>query len=196
MSYVGIVATFVLAQNLALSRLLGLCPLVAISRSRERALAIGCGILFVGSLTGMATWAVERLVLAPLGLGSLEMVAFMLVLAGVSRSMEALARATSPILHAILAPHVEHTMTNSAILGVCLIAVESGFGVMQSFVAALAAAGGFCLAALILASIGGKLELEWVPRPLRGAPIALVSAGLLALAFVAFDGMIPAGVAG
>jgi electron transport complex protein RnfA len=196
MSTFGIVAGFVLVQNLVLYRLLGLCPFVAASGSRESAVAVGAGTLFVSSLSGIATWAVHRLVLVPLGLGWLQTVAFMLLVAAMARLLDALARASSPALHAVLAPHIEHTMTNSAVLGVCLVAAEGGYGVMQSFVAGLAGAGGFFLAAGIMASIGGKLELEWVPRPLQGAPIALISAALLALAFLAFDGIVPGAVPG
>lgn len=196
MSYLAIVAGFVLVQNLVLSRLLGLCPFVAASRSRESAVAVGSGTLFVSSLSGMATWAVNRLVLIPLKAEALQLVAFMLLVAAASRLLESLTRATSPALHAVLGPHIEHTMTNSAVLGVCLVAADAGYGVMQSFVAGLAGAGGFFLAEGIMASIGAKLELEWVPRPLQGAPIALISAALLALAFLAFDGIVPGAVTG
>jgi Na+-translocating ferredoxin:NAD+ oxidoreductase subunit A len=194
MSYIGIVASFVLVENLVLSRLLGLCPFVAASRSRGSAMAVGSATLFVGSLAGIATWAVNRLVLVPLKAEVLQIVAFMLLVAAASRLLESLVRAASPVLHAVLGPHIEHTMTNSAVLGVCLVAANAGYGVMQSFVAGLAGAGGFFLAEGIMASIGGKLELEWVPRPLQGAPIALISAALLAMAFLAFDGIVPAAV--
>jgi Na+-translocating ferredoxin:NAD+ oxidoreductase subunit A len=189
MSYPGIIVAFVFAQNVVLSRLLGLCPLVAVTRSPESAVVTGAGLLFVGSLSGIATWAVSHLILLPLGLGSLQTAVFMLVVAGVARFAEGLAAAVSPALAAVLAAHVEHTMTSSAVLGICLVAVSAGYGVMQSFVAALAGVAGFLLAAVVLASIEEKLSLEWVPRPLRGAPIALISAGILALAFMAFDGI-------
>ena len=189
MSYAGIIVTFVLAQNLVLSRLLGLCPLVAVTRSRESAVVTGASLLFVGSLSGMATWAAYRLILAPLGLAWLETAVFMVVVAGVARFTEGLVAAVSPALAAVLSPHMEHTMTSSAVLGICLVAASSGYGVMQSFAAALAGVAGFFLAAVVLAAIGEKLSLEWVPKPLRGAPIALISAGLLARAFMAFDGV-------
>jgi electron transport complex protein RnfA len=190
MSYAAIIVTFVLVQNLVLSRLLGLCPLVAVSRSPESAVVTGTVLLFVGSLSGIATWAAYRLILAPLGLGGLQTVVFMLMVAGIARFAEGLASAVSPALAAVLSPHIEHTMTSSAVLGICLVAVSSGYGVMQSFVAALAGVAGFFLAAVVVAAIGEKLSLEWVPRPLRGAPIALISAGILALAFMAFDGVL------
>jgi len=193
-SYAAIVVTFVLAQNVVLSKLLGVCPLAAASRSRECTIAVGSGVLFVGSLSGLGTWAAYRLLLVPLGLAKLEIVVFVLAVALATRLMEVLVRGISPRLAVVLGPHVGHTMLNSAVLGMCLIAVRSGFGIMQSFVAALAGAGGFALASGIMASIGAKLELEWVPRPLKGVPIVLVSAGLLALAFMAFDGAVPAGL--
>jgi Na+-translocating ferredoxin:NAD+ oxidoreductase subunit A len=191
MSTLGIVAGFVFVENLVLTRFLGLCPFVAASGSGDRAVAMGSGLLFVGSLSCIATWAVRRLVLAPLGLLWLQTVAFMLLVAAAARLMEELARATSPALYAVLLPHRELTMTSSVVLGVCLIAAERGYGVMDSFAAALAGVGGFVLSAGIMASIRAKLDLEWVPRPLRGAPIALITAALLALAFLAFDGTGP-----
>ena len=197
MSILGIVAGFVLVENLVLARFLGLCQFVAASGSRDRAVAMGSGLLFVGSLSGIATWAVRRGILEPLGLGWLQTVAFMLLVAASARLMDALTRAVSPALHAVLAPHRDSIMTSSVVLGICLVSAERAWGVMESFVAAVAGVGGFLLAVAIMASIGRKLDLEWVPRPFRGAPIALITAALLALAFAAFGGAVaPAGGAG
>ncbi len=187
MSYVGIILTLVFVNNVVLSQLLGLCPLVSASRRVESAAILGFAVTFVSSLAALATWAVERLVLLPLDIGYFRIVAFVLTTVGLVRLLDFLVLRTSSSLRASLQVYLPLLVPNCAVLGITLIAERSGYGALESFVAGAAAGAGFLVSILLLASIREKLESEWVPRPLRGLPIALISAGLIALAFLAFD---------
>ena len=192
MSYAAIVATFTLAGNLLFTRLLGLCPAVAASSSLRRTAALSSAVIFVGTLSSAAAWVLDRLLLEPLRLQWLETLGVMLLAMAATRLMDALVRAISPCLSALLGRHSLETMTNSAVLGVCFVAARADYGLLESFVAGLAGGIGYFVAALVIALIHERLELEWVPRPLRGAPIALISAGILALAFMGFEGLLRA----
>lgn len=185
----SIVATYVLGGNIVLAGLLGVCPVLSVWSSPRRALAVGCSLFFVCSLTASASWVVDRLILSALGVEWLGLAATMLLAALCTRFMDRLVRAVSPVLHAVLAPHTEQTTLSSAVLGVALQSLRADYRFLDSFVAGLAGAGGFLLAAALMASIHQKVELEPVPRPLRGAPVGLITLSLMALAFLGFRGI-------
>ncbi len=187
MSYVGVILTFVFVNNLVLSQLLGVCPFVGVPRRTGESLVLGCAVTFVLSLSALATWAVYRMALVPLRMEYLQTVTFVLVIVGLVRLLEKGVQRVSPPLRRALGVYLPMLSTNCAVLGMALIAVRSGYGALESFVAGIAAGAGFLLALVIMSSIREKLDAEWVPHPLRGVPITFVTAGLMALAFLAFD---------
>ncbi len=187
MSYVGIIITFVFINNFILSQFLGLCPFIGVSRKTDSAVGMGFAVIFVMSLAALATYVIYRLVLVPLHLEFLQTISFILIIAALVQLVEMVIQKISPPLYRALGIYLPLITTNCAVLGIALIAVRNNYNAMESFVSGAAAGVGFLLAILVMSSIREKLDREWVPRPFRGVPIAFVTAGLMALAFMAFD---------
>jgi len=187
MSYVGIIITFVLINNFILTQFLGLCPFIGVSRNMDSAVGMGFAVIFVMSIASIVTWAIYHLILIPLGLQFLQTITFILVIATLVQLVELVIQRISPPLYKALGIYLPLITTNCAVLGIALIAVRNDYAALESFVAGLSAGGGFLLAIVIMAGIREKLDTEWVPKPLRGVPIAFITAGLMALAFMAFD---------
>ena len=187
MSYVGIIITFAFINNFILTQFLGLCPFIGVSRNTDSAVGMGFAVIFVMSLASLITWAVYRLVLVPLGITFLQTITFILVIASLVQLVEMMIQKTSPPLYQALGIYLPLITTNCAVLGIALIAVRNDYNALESFVAGFAAGLGFLIAILCMSAIREKLDAEWVPKPFRGTPIAFVTAGLMALAFMAFD---------
>ncbi len=187
MTYVGIVITFVFVSNFILSQFLGLCPFIGVSRKMESAAGMGFAVTFVTSLAALVTWAVYHWILVPLNLAFLQTVAFVLVIAALVQVVELVIRRISPPLYKALGIYLPLITTNCAVLGIALIAARNSYGPLESFVAGASAGIGFLLAVVLMSALREKFETEWIPKPFRGVPIAFVTAGLMALAFMAFD---------
>ena len=187
MTYVGIIITFVLINNFILTQFLGLCPFIGVSRRLDSAVGMGFAVIFVMSLASLATWAIQTLILIPLNLRFLQTITFILVIATLVQLVELVIQRISPPLYKALGIYLPLITTNCAVLGIALIAVRSGYNALESFVAGFAAGVGFLLAIVLMSALREQFETEWVPKPFRGTPIAFVTAGLMALAFMAFD---------
>ena len=187
MSYVGIIITFVLVNNFVLSQFLGLCPFVGVSKNLEPAVGMGFAVTFVMSIASLTTWAVQHLILVPLGLEYLQTITFILVIAALVQLVEMVIQKISTPLYKALGIYLPLITTNCAVLGIALIAVRNDYNAFESFVAGFAAGVGFLLAIVLMSTIRERLDSEWVPKPFRGIPIAFISGGLMALAFMAFD---------
>jgi Na+-translocating ferredoxin:NAD+ oxidoreductase subunit A len=187
MSYIGIIITFILINNFVLSQFLGLCPFIGVSKNVESAVGMGFAVTFVMALASLATWAIQHGVLIPLGLEYLQTITFILVIAALVQLVEMIIQKISAPLYKALGIYLPLITTNCAVLGIALIAVRSNYGALESFVAGFAAGVGFLLAIVLMSTIRERLESEWVPKPFRGVPIAFISGGLMALAFMAFD---------
>ncbi len=187
MSYVGIIITFVFVENFILTKFLGLCPFIGVSRNTESAVGMGFAVTFVTSIAALTTWAVQHLILVPLGLEFLQTITFILVIAALVQLVEMVVQKISAPLYKALGIYLPLITTNCAVLGIALIAVRSNYNAFESFVAGFSAGLGFLLAILLMSTIREKLDTEWVPKPIRGVPIAFITGGLMALAFMAFD---------
>jgi electron transport complex protein RnfA len=187
MSYVGIIITFVFINNFILTQFLGLCPFIGVSRKMDSAVGMGFAVIFVMSMASLATWAVYRLILVPLHIEYLQTISFILIIAALVQLVEMVITKVSPALYKALGIYLPLITTNCAVLGIALIAVRNEYNALESFVAGIAAGIGFLLAIVVMSSIRERLDREWVPKPLRGVPIAFITAGLMALAFMAFD---------
>jgi electron transport complex protein RnfA len=187
MTYVGIIITFVLINNFILTQFLGLCPFIGVSRKMDSAVGMGFAVIFVMSMASLITWVIYHLILIPLHLEFLQTITFILIIAGLVQFVEMVVQKISPPLYKALGIYLPLITTNCAVLGIALIAVRNNYNALESFVAGFAAGGGFLLAILVMSSIREKLDAEWVPKPFRGIPISFVTAGLMALAFMAFD---------
>lgn len=187
MSYVGIIVTFVLINNLVLTYFLGLCPVLGASRRTGAALGMGLAATFVMALGSLVTWTLHTLVLEPLGVEFLRTFVFVLTIAALGHYLELAIERLSPALHYAVGRYLPVISTNCVVLGIALLVTRGDYTALESLVAGAAAGIGFLLVTLVVSAIRERLEIEWVPRAFRGVPIAFISTGLVALAFLAFD---------
>ncbi len=181
----------VIVNNLVFTKFLGICPYLGVSGRIDMAFGMGCAVTFVVTLAGALTWLIDHLVLMPYGLDVLRYVCFILVIAGAVQLVEMYVRKFFPVLYDSFGIFLPLITTNCAILGMCLFINLWGIdNLPEAVVLSIGAGLGFTLAICIMAGIRENLELADVPPVLRGAPITLITAGLLTLAFMGFAGMI------
>jgi electron transport complex protein RnfA len=178
-----------LVNNFVLSNFLGLCPFIGVSRRFEAAAGMALATLFVLTIASGLSFSLWQWVLVPLGLEYLRTLVFILLIAGVVQFTEIMVRATSPLLHQLLGIFLPLITTNCAVLGVALLNVDRQHGLLESLVFGASAGAGFGLALLLFTTLRERLDTADVPAAFRGAPVALVTAGLMALAFMGFAGL-------
>ena len=189
LEYLAIIFTAVLANIIVFSQFLGICPFIGVSKDLQSAFGMGMAVAFVMGLATCATWILQHYILLPLDLTYIQTIVFILVIAILVQMLEIILKKTSPSLYAALGVYLPLITTNCAVLGVAIIVAQKNFGLLHSLVYALATAGGFALALALFAAIRTQLELADVPRAMRGVPVALIVAGILAMAFMGFAGI-------
>jgi electron transport complex protein RnfA len=187
--YVLILVSTVLANNFVLVRFLGLCPFMGVSGKIEGAIGMSIATLFVLTLSSMSAYLLNSYLLKPLGLEYLSTLGFILVIATVVQFTEMVMRKTSPLLYRILGIFLPLITTNCAVLGVALLNVQQQHNLLQSAWYGFGAAAGFGLVLISFSAMRERLAHADVPLHFRGAPIALITAGLMALAFMGFAGL-------
>lgn len=187
MTYIAILITFIFINNFILVQFLGLCPFIGVSKNSENAIGMGASVTFVTTVASVVTWAIYYYLLVPFNLMYLQTLSFILVIASLVQLLEMVIQKISPPLYKALGIFLPLITTNCAVLGIALINITNGYNVMEAFVAGLAAGIGFTLAIVLMSNIRERLDLQPVRKSFRGMPIAFVSAGLMALAFMAFD---------
>ncbi len=190
--YVLILVSTVLVNNIVLARFLGLCPFMGVSRKLETALGMGLATTFVLTLSAVSSELVNSYLLAPLGLGYLRTIAFILVIAAIVQFTEMVVHKTSPVLYNLLGIYLPLITTNCAVLGVALLNVQEQHGFLKSALYGFGAAAGFTLVLVLFAAVRERLAAADVPLPFRGNAIALITAGLMSLAFMGFAGLVRA----
>jgi electron transport complex protein RnfA len=178
-----------LVNNFVLSNFLGLCPFIGVSRRFEAAAGMALATLFVLTIASGLSFSLWQWVLLPLGLEYLRTLVFILLIAGIVQFTEIMVRATSPLLHQLLGIFLPLITTNCAVLGVALLNVDRQHGLLESLVFGAGAGAGFGLALLLFTTLRERLDTADVPQAFRGVPVALVTAGLMALAFMGFAGL-------
>ena len=178
-----------LVNNFVLAQFLGLCPFMGVTKSLSTALSMGLATTFVLTLSATVCFFVYHTLLVPLGLTWLNIIVFIVVIAGVVQYTEMYVRATSPLLHQSLGIYLPLITTNCAVLGVALLAVGSDLSLAGTVVFSAGAAAGFSLVMVLFGAIRERLEGADVPAPFRGAPIALITAGIMSLGFLGFVGL-------
>jgi len=184
-----LVAT-VLVNNFVLVKFLGLCPFMGVSRKLETAAGMAFATTFVLTLSSVCSYLVQEWLLAPLGLEYLRTISFILVIAGVVQFTEMVVQKTSPLLYQVLGIYLPLITTNCAVLGVALLNVQESHGFLESLVYGFGAAVGFSLVLVLFAGVRERVAAADVPVAFRGASIALVTAGLMSLAFMGFAGLV------
>lgn len=180
----------VLVNNFVLVKFLGLCPFMGVSRRLESATGMALATTFVLTLSSVASWAVNNWLLVPLGVEFLRTIAFILVIAVVVQFTEMVVRASSPLLYQVLGIYLPLITTNCAVLGVGLLSVQENHGLVEAALFGFGAAAGFSLVLVLYAAMRERIAVSDVPAPFQGAAIGLVTAGLMALAFMGFAGLV------
>lgn len=197
MSYISIIITFVFVNNLILSKFLGLCPFIGVSKNMESALGMGCAVTFVMTLASLVTYVIYYGVLERLGLQFLKTVVFILVIASLVQLVEMIIKRYSPSLYKSLGIYLPLITTNCGVMGIALLNIQAeNYNPLKASVAGISAGIGFMLSLILMSGIRTQLQAERVPRFLKGSPIAFISGGLMALAFSAFNAAFLKGLLG
>ena len=187
--YLTLLFATIFVNNLVLSRFLGLCPFMGVSKKLETAIGMGLATAFVLTLSSVLSFLANKYLLQPFELEYLKTVTFILLIAVVVQGTEMFVHKTSPLLYNVLGIYLPLITTNCAVLGVALLNVQESNDFIKSALYGFGGAVGFTLVMVLFASIRERLELADVPLSFRGAPIALVTAGFMAVAFMGFTGM-------
>lgn len=190
MRYLVILIGAVLVNNFVLNRFLGCCPFLGVSKKTETALGMSGAVVFVMTAAAAVTWVLDRFILTPFGLGYIHTLAFILVIASLVQFIDIAMKRFMPPLHAALGIFLPLITTNCAVLGVAELNCKNGTGFLESVFFSFAAALGFGFALVIFSGLREKLALANPPRCFRGVALALITAGLLSLAFMGFNGLV------
>ncbi len=190
MEYVIIIISAVFVNNIVLTQFLGICPFLGVSSKVSTAAGMSAAVLFVMTLSTIVTYLIQTLLLIPLKIEFLKTVAFILVIASLVQMVELILKKVSQTLYQALGVFLPLITTNCTIMGAALLVFKKNFNLVESVVFAVSTAAGFGLALIIFAGIRERLDLYDIPEDMKGAPIALITAGLLALAFMGFSGMV------
>ena len=188
-SLLGILISAIISENFILVKFYGICPFMGVSKKTDTALGMGMAVTFVMGIASAACWAVDRFILIPLGLEYMQTVAFILAIASIVQVVEMFLKKSVPALYQALGIYLPLITTNCAVLGVALVNAQKGYDFLQSVVYGVTGGLGFTLAIVLFASIRERVDKSDCPESFKGFPIALIAAGLLALAFMGFSGL-------
>ena len=194
--YFVIIIGSIFINNFVLTKFLGICPYIGVSKKLDSAIGMGFAVTFVMTVTSAFTWIVYTYLLNPqtnvlggVDLIYLRTISFILVIAGLVQFVEMVIQKTSPVLYNALGIYLPLITTNCAVLGVAVLNIDDKFSFIDSLVRGFAAGVGFTLALILMAGLREKLDMADIPKPLRGVPIAFIMASLMSLAFMGFSGL-------
>jgi electron transport complex protein RnfA len=190
MDIINIIILALLVNNVVLAQFLGICPFLGVSQKTSTAIGMGGAVIFVMALANLVTYLIQFYILNPLGIGFMQTITFILVIAGLVQIVEIVLKKSSPSLYQALGIYLPLITTNCAVLGIAILAIQKDYNLVYSVVYAAATAVGFTLALVLMAGIREQLELTGYPKGMKGFPLALVTAGLLSLAFMGFAGLV------
>ena len=189
LTYLSIIITAIFVNNIVFAQFLGICPFIGVSKKLSSAYGMGAAVTFVMVLATCVTWLLQHEVLNPLSLGFMQTIVFILVIAALVQMLEIILKKIAPALYQALGVFLPLITTNCAVLGVAILVVQKDYNLGESITYAVATAVGFTMALAMFAGIREQLSLVDIPKPMRGVPIALICAGLLAMAFMGFSGI-------
>ncbi len=189
MSYIMIFIAAIFVNNIVLSQFLGICPFLGVSKKISTSLGMGFAVMFVMTLSSVVTFLIYHNLLVPLKLEFMMTVVFILVIAALVQMVEIILKKISPALYQALGIFLPLITTNCAVLGIALLAIQKDLSLMQSICYSLANAMGFTLAIVLFAGMRERLSKSRLPKAVQGTPIALITAGLLSMAFMGFSGV-------
>jgi electron transport complex protein RnfA len=190
MEYVIIFISAIFVNNIVLAQFLGICPFMGVSSRISTSVGMGSAVVFVMTISTIFTYIIMHYILIPLGIEFLQTITYILVIAALVQMVEIILKKVSLALYQALGVFLPLITTNCTILGVAILVIQKNYNLLQSVVFAIATATGFALALVVFAGIREQLALVSIPKAMRGVPISLVTAGLLAMAFMGFSGIV------
>ena len=193
MSVTGLVSIFlaaILTNNFVLSKFLGICPFLGVSKKLDTAVGMSVAVIFVMTLATLVTWPIQTFILDPNGLGYLQTIVFILIIAALVQFVEIFLKKYVPSLYSALGIYLPLITTNCAVLRVTVLNIDEGYNFVESIVNTVGAGFGFMLAMAIFAGVRGRMETSDVPKFLQGLPIVLVAASIVACSFLGFQGLV------
>ncbi len=191
MNYLLIILAGIFVNNCILSQFLGICPFLGVSKKVESAVGMGVAVIFVIVLACAATYLIYNLILVPLGIEYLYNIAFILVIAALVQFVEMFIKKSAPGLYQSLGVYLPLITTNCAVLGVAVSNMQAGYNFIESVLSGLGTAGGFALAIILFAGLReDRIQYCPIPKAFEGFPVALISAGMMSIAFLGFSGLI------
>ena len=187
---ITILLSTILVNNYIFAKFLGICPFLGVSSKTETATGMGVAVTFVVVIASAVTWLLQLFVLDVFGLGYLQTIVFILVIASLVQFVEMFIKKSSPSLYSAMGVFLPLITTNCMVLGVTVLNIQSEFNLFETIISGLGASIGFTLALLLLSALRERMEIMPIPKPLQGVPIALISAGLMAIAFAGFQGLV------
>ena len=184
--------TMILVDNYVLSKFLGICPFLGVSKKLDSAVGMSLAVTFVMVMATAATWPIQKLILDPNGMGYLQTIVFILVIAILVQLLESFLKKFIPSLYAALGVYLPLITTNCAILGVTILNIDNGYNFIESIVCAAGAGIGFLLAMVLFSGVRRKVEAAKPPKCFEGLPITLVAAAMVSLSFMGFGGIVSA----
>ena len=189
-TYFAIIIGAIFVNNVVLSQFLGICPFLGVSSKVETSMGMGAAVTFVMALSAVVTWLIQTYILVPLGIEYMQTIVFILVIAALVQMVEIVLKKVSPSLYQALGIFLPLITTNCAVLGVAIAMIQKEFSLLQGVVFNVATALGFALALVIFAGLRERIEFEEAPKAFQGVPIALITASILAMAFMGFSGLV------
>ena len=190
MDYILIIISAIFVNNIVLAQFLGICPFMGVSNKMSTAAGMGAAVTFVMTISTIATYLIFTYILRPLDIEFLQTIVYILVIAALVQMVEIIMKKVTPSLYQALGVFLPLITTNCIILGIAIIVIQKNYSLMQSVVYAASTALGFALAMIIFAGIREQMEFAAIPKAMKGIPITLVTAGLLAMAFMGFAGIV------
>ncbi|MBR2326189.1 MAG: electron transport complex subunit RsxA [Alistipes sp.] len=189
-TYFAIIIGSIFVNNVVLAQFLGICPFLGVSSKVETSMGMGAAVTFVMALSGIVTWLIQTYILVPLGIEYMQTIVFILVIAALVQMVEIVLKKVSPSLYQALGIFLPLITTNCAVLGVAILMIQKEFSLLQGLVYNVSTALGFALALVIFAGLRERIEFEEAPKAFQGVPIALITASILAMAFMGFSGLV------
>lgn len=184
-----ILVSAIFINNFVLSRFLGICPFLGVSKKVETAIGMSLAVTFVMGLASVISWMVQYFILVPLGIEYMQTIAFILVIAGLVQFVEMVIKKTSPTLYQALGVYLPLITTNCAVLGVAILNIQSNYNLIETLINGVGGGLSFTLAIVLFAGVRERLELAPTPKALDGFPIAMIAASLFSIAFLGFSGL-------
>ncbi len=189
-SFFAIIIGAIFVNNVVLSQFLGICPFLGVSSKVDTSIGMSAAVTFVMAIASIVAWLIQTYVLEALGIEYMQTIVFILVIASLVQAVEIILKKVSPSLYQALGIFLPLITTNCAVLGVAILMIQKDLSLLQGVVYAVSTAVGFGVALVLFAGIRERLDFEEMPKAFKGIPIALVTAGILAMAFIGFTGLV------